>query len=166
MLATPSSSPRPALGDRTNFFFRSNVSSSNPLPTPPEHGEAKRRSNGLEGGLKKRPKLGHIHEDLRQHTEDCSDSEITNARSRWRKSTMPYMFNAAALTRPNMLRQTCAYISNATLHDLHIFNFLVSTRPILQSFVSSNKSDVYRCHSDDNNAFLSPPYACSYSNGK
>jgi len=109
MLATPSSSPRPALVNRTNFFNRSNVSSLNPLPTPPEHGEVKRRSNGLEGGLKKRPKLGHIHEDLKQHIEDCGDLETTNARSRWRKSTTLYMFNAAAMTRPNMLRQTCVY---------------------------------------------------------
>ncbi|KAJ6516188.1 WD40 repeat-like protein [Mycena sanguinolenta] len=38
-----------------------------------------------------------------------------------------------------------------------------STLPILQSFVSSNKSDVFRCHSVLDGSFLAPPYACSYS---
>ncbi|KAJ7873264.1 WD40-repeat-containing domain protein, partial [Mycena olivaceomarginata] len=39
-----------------------------------------------------------------------------------------------------------------------------STLPILQSFVSSNKSDVFRCQSVVlDGSFLAPPYACSYS---
>ncbi|KAJ3788861.1 WD40 repeat-like protein [Lentinula aff. detonsa] len=38
----------------------------------------------------------------------------------------------------------------------------VSTRSILQSFVSSHKSDLFRCDSVEH-GFLSPPYACSYS---
>ncbi|KAJ7638550.1 WD40 repeat-like protein [Roridomyces roridus] len=39
----------------------------------------------------------------------------------------------------------------------------VSTLPVLQSLVSSNKSDVFRCQSVLENSFLTPPYACSYS---
>ncbi|KAJ7499178.1 WD40-repeat-containing domain protein, partial [Mycena latifolia] len=40
----------------------------------------------------------------------------------------------------------------------------VSTRPILQTFVSSNKSDVFRCQSVHGDiSFLAPPYVCSYS---
>ncbi|KAJ7781514.1 WD40 repeat-like protein [Mycena metata] len=39
----------------------------------------------------------------------------------------------------------------------------LSTLPILQSFVSSNKSDVFRCQSVLDGYFLAPPYACSYS---
>ncbi|KAJ7228910.1 WD40 repeat-like protein [Mycena pura] len=39
----------------------------------------------------------------------------------------------------------------------------LSTLPILQSFVSSNKSDVFRCQSVLDASFLAPPYACSYS---
>ncbi|KAJ6599326.1 WD40-repeat-containing domain protein [Mycena vulgaris] len=38
-----------------------------------------------------------------------------------------------------------------------------SSRPILQSFVSSNKSDVFRCQSVVEGSFLTPPYTCSYS---
>lgn len=37
------------------------------------------------------------------------------------------------------------------------------TRPILESFVSSNKSDVLKLHSIQNTSYMSPPYACSYS---
>ncbi|KAI0637884.1 WD40 repeat-like protein [Trametes polyzona] len=40
----------------------------------------------------------------------------------------------------------------------------VPTRSILQSFVSSNKSDVYKCHSVYDEVFVNIPYACSYSN--
>ncbi|KAF8076125.1 WD40 repeat-like protein [Lyophyllum atratum] len=39
------------------------------------------------------------------------------------------------------------------------------TRAILQSFISSQKSDVFKCQSNDVNAFLNPPYACSYTQG-
>lgn len=42
--------------------------------------------------------------------------------------------------------------------------FPVTTRPILQSFVSSNKADVLKLHSIDSNSFITLPYAASYSN--
>ncbi|KAI0332507.1 WD40 repeat-like protein [Cubamyces sp. BRFM 1775] len=45
-----------------------------------------------------------------------------------------------------------------------IYSTLVPSRPILQSFVSSNKSNVFRCHSDNVGSFVNIPYACSYSN--
>ncbi|KIP09174.1 hypothetical protein PHLGIDRAFT_67970, partial [Phlebiopsis gigantea 11061_1 CR5-6] len=38
------------------------------------------------------------------------------------------------------------------------------SRPILQSFVSSSKSDIFKCHSVHDGAYMSPPYACAYSN--
>lgn len=41
----------------------------------------------------------------------------------------------------------------------------VSTRPILQSFVSSHKTDIFKTCSAEVNAFISLPYACQYSNG-
>lgn len=40
------------------------------------------------------------------------------------------------------------------------------TRTILQTFVSANKSDNYRCDSTRSDAHLSPPYACAYSHGE
>lgn len=36
---------------------------------------------------------------------------------------------------------------------------------ILESFVSSNLSDLFKCHSLATNSFLTTPYACAYSNG-
>ncbi|KAF8897332.1 WD40-repeat-containing domain protein [Infundibulicybe gibba] len=39
------------------------------------------------------------------------------------------------------------------------------TTHILESFVSSHKSDVFKCQSTDANTFLTPPYACSYTHG-
>ncbi|TFK56098.1 WD40 repeat-like protein [Heliocybe sulcata] len=41
--------------------------------------------------------------------------------------------------------------------------FAVNTRPILQSFVSSHKSDTYKCLSVLPECDLTPPYACQYS---
>jgi hypothetical protein len=40
----------------------------------------------------------------------------------------------------------------------------VPTRAILASFVSSEKTGVYRIHSEYDN-FLTLPYACSFSHG-
>lgn len=42
---------------------------------------------------------------------------------------------------------------------------ILPSRRILQSFVSSHKSDVYTCHSLSDSHFVTPPYACAYSNG-
>lgn len=39
----------------------------------------------------------------------------------------------------------------------------MSTDALLRSFVSSNKSDVYKCHSVDASTFMTLPYACAYS---
>ncbi|KAI0068996.1 WD40 repeat-like protein [Artomyces pyxidatus] len=38
------------------------------------------------------------------------------------------------------------------------------TRSVLRSFVSSHKADVFVCHSDRTSAFMTPPYACAYTN--
>lgn len=42
----------------------------------------------------------------------------------------------------------------------------VPTRPILSSFVSSCKADVFKCHSIDEATYSTIPYTCSYSNGE
>ncbi|KAI0370197.1 WD40 repeat-like protein [Pilatotrama ljubarskyi] len=39
----------------------------------------------------------------------------------------------------------------------------VPTRSLLQSFVSSNQSDIFRCHSVHEGLLVNIPYACSYS---
>ncbi|KAI0091862.1 WD40-repeat-containing domain protein [Irpex rosettiformis] len=38
-----------------------------------------------------------------------------------------------------------------------------STRPILESYVSCNRSDMFKLHSMSNASYMSPPYACAYS---
>lgn len=43
---------------------------------------------------------------------------------------------------------------------------VVPTRSALQTFVSSNKSDVFKCHSMYENMSVNIPYACSYSHGE
>lgn len=43
---------------------------------------------------------------------------------------------------------------------------LVPTTKILESFVSSEKADTFHCHSIRDNASISPPYTCAFSNGK
>ncbi|KAF9076446.1 WD40-repeat-containing domain protein [Rhodocollybia butyracea] len=48
--------------------------------------------------------------------------------------------------------------------DINLFRgFTVYTLPILESFVSSCQSDLFRCDALEHQ-FLTPPYACSYSN--
>ncbi|RDB23192.1 Denticleless [Hypsizygus marmoreus] len=155
MLPSPSSSPRAILENRTNVLrtpAQSKLSFS--LPTPPEDRRAKRRAaNTATGGLQKRIKLS-----LNDSCDESSDSEesesdsdvemedvaLVSARSR---RYTPFMTRTrAALRQPGMTRQECP-----------------STRAILQSFVSSHKSDVYKCQSTDVNAYLTPPYACSYT---
>ena len=41
----------------------------------------------------------------------------------------------------------------------------VPTLPQLRSYVSSHKTDVFKCHSDRSDTFFTPPYACAYSHG-
>lgn len=42
----------------------------------------------------------------------------------------------------------------------------MSTTPILRSLVSSHKADFFKCDSIDESAFITIPYACTYSHGK
>ncbi|EGO01673.1 hypothetical protein SERLA73DRAFT_49690 [Serpula lacrymans var. lacrymans S7.3] len=55
----------------------------------------------------------------------------------------------------------CPYRSIAHISD----QLLVSSHSILRSFVSSHKSDVYRCYSTFESTDTTLPYACSYSHG-
>ncbi|KAH9943128.1 WD40 repeat-like protein [Epithele typhae] len=41
----------------------------------------------------------------------------------------------------------------------------IPSMAVLSTFVSSNKADVFKCHSIDEQTFIAPPYACSYSHG-
>jgi denticleless len=50
--------------------------------------------------------------------------------------------------------------------QLGLSRWEVSSRPLLASFVSSHKSDVYRLHSRDDPIARGMPFACAFTSGK
>ncbi|KAJ7117351.1 cell division cycle protein cdt2 [Mycena crocata] len=139
----PRSSLRSALAERTNISPTC-LDASSTLKSwlaPPKRAACKRPLNISEGGDRKRVKLSdESYSDSSDAYETDSDVEISLCRPRPPLQRQPTIV-ATSVRRP-----------------------FLSTLPILKSFVSSNKSDVFRCHSVLDNSFLSPPYACSYSN--
>ncbi|KAL4081950.1 WD40-repeat-containing domain protein [Scleroderma yunnanense] len=85
--------------------------------------------------------------DETEEDSDIDTKPLDVLRSRARRHTMFNLLKTASI-RPTLFAPT-----------------ILPSRCILQSFVSSNKSDMYACHSLSNNAFVTPPYACAYSNG-
>ncbi|KAF9247018.1 WD40-repeat-containing domain protein [Melanogaster broomeanus] len=114
-----------------------------PIPTPPEDVPSKRRLVALDETPTKRPRLLPSNEE--DSGDDTKDIPVVKSHGR---HTMFGMLMASAMRSPTAPRQT-----------------IMPSRRILQSFVSSHKSDVYRCHSVADNTFISPPYACAYSYG-
>ncbi|KAG6832908.1 hypothetical protein H0H92_004792 [Tricholoma furcatifolium] len=151
MLPSPSSSPPQILHERTNIFHTP-VQTKLPfaLPTPPttKHEErvaatAKKRKLSFSESISKSDgSILKLDED-----EDVEMDDLSTVRPRTRRYTSFYMGMRAVMGLPGHRRED------------------PSTRAILQSFVSSNKSDVYKCQSTDVNAYLTPPYACSYTHG-
>ncbi|KAF8915812.1 WD40-repeat-containing domain protein [Mucidula mucida] len=146
MLPSPSSSPRPILHNRTNF----NPLETKPqklqqtlsfLPTPPKCRTLKRPLKAVDDVQRKRPK----GDDSDMREESDSDSEQSACGS-----------DAPPSVAPVRRRPT-------TIRGLTHRSGDVSTRPILQSFVSSKRLDSYVCHAAD--LVLPPIYASSYSHG-
>jgi hypothetical protein len=112
MILTESSS-RPVLVNRTNLIHESHS-------TPSEHGEAKRPSSGSEGAPNKRVKPNPKDDKLKEsscnhkHSSDVDITDRPGVMARQRKNTMFYMMNVAAMSRPRVLRQSCAL----TFHSL------------------------------------------------
>ncbi|KAF7353041.1 WD40 repeat-like protein [Mycena venus] len=143
------SNPRGALADRTNIPPpNASPSIKSWLAPPPKRAQCKRPLDTVDGGDRKRVKLSpdeYYSSDGSDAYESDSEPEIQYAGSCHRRSIIPW--NSAAQRPPaTSFRRP-----------------FLSTLPILQSFVSSNKSDVFRCHSVDDGSFLTPPYACAYS---
>ncbi|KAF5388245.1 hypothetical protein D9615_000159 [Tricholomella constricta] len=154
MLLSPTSSPQPILYDRTNVLdtpIQTKLSFA--LPTPPYDKQVKRPAATGQFTEQKKRKLNHDEpNDTASDSEesDCDgDVEMEDfavVKARARKYT-PFETNMRAVMRvPGRGRQENP-----------------STRAILQTFVSSHKSDVFKCESNDANAYLTPPYACSYT---
>ncbi|KAJ7667750.1 cell division cycle protein cdt2 [Mycena polygramma] len=143
--ASTVSRPRGALTERTNI-------QSTPLRVdapatlkswlaPPKRAQLKRSLNADDEGDRKRVKLDFSSDGSDAYDSD-SDIEFQPAALCHRRN-----LNVAARKQP---------VAGSRRPFL-------STMPILRSFVSSNKSDLFRCQSVRDGSFLAPPYACSYS---
>ncbi|KAH9938467.1 uncharacterized protein B0H18DRAFT_1112622 [Fomitopsis serialis] len=112
----------------------------------------KRASGDVDDREKKRAKLSgteaHTEVTSSDSESDVDMEETWALRSRVRKRTVFGMRDAAM-----MATSFTALRSNA-----------MPTRIVLQSFVSSHKTDVFRCYSADETSYNTLPYACAYSN--
>ncbi|KAI1792830.1 WD40 repeat-like protein [Ganoderma leucocontextum] len=140
----------PNLYDLTNVYCGKGATTG--LPTPPS--ERKRvRQLEFDGRDNKRLKFDKpvkynrgAGNDSDSSTEDEDEDECTR-----RKTTCQYsvygLRNQMMLAGPSRTAHPC----------------MVSTTSILRSFVSSHKADFFKCHSIDESAFITIPYACAYS---
>ncbi|KAG7449441.1 WD40 repeat-like protein [Guyanagaster necrorhizus] len=145
MIPSPSSSPRPVFQNRTNFNESSRPRAkyqqrlSFALPTPPKCSELKRSvqgPNSLQSRKRARP---------------LEDENVCE------EDGMPHVpFRRERIRGTTHSRGYLAIHAGSRPHD-------VSTRHILESFVSHNKRDVYKCQSAGIDYHLTLPYSCSYS---
>ncbi|KAI0688551.1 WD40-repeat-containing domain protein [Cytidiella melzeri] len=154
-LPTTMSSPtRPVLLNKTNadahgerdLIYSTLVSSS----------ERKRLLSETTDGVSVRKRVKVHTEDIfrvdeeKEEEEDSSDEEDAFVVPRKPRNLTTFeILNARRTAGPSRVSRLPSY----------------STRSILQSFVSSNRSDVFNLHSMSNASYMSPPYACSYSHG-
>ncbi|KAL0949910.1 hypothetical protein HGRIS_009938 [Hohenbuehelia grisea] len=157
MLPTPSSSPvhgsiiakgSRALSNRTNI-----PSLFNPLPTPPKDSCQKRAYDDADSSRRKRPRLfknTKCTQESLTESEGESDVEMEDVKVEIARARRGTMFNSM------QSRIMHPWGSFARPH--------MTTRPILESFVSSQKADVYPCEERDEGYALTVPYACCFSN--
>ncbi|KAI0772644.1 WD40-repeat-containing domain protein [Irpex lacteus] len=141
---------RQALVNRTNANYNAedNIIEEDLLPSP----ERKRPLvvTTDDSPIPKRVKIQteDTVEEEESDDEDSSDDEDDDeAPANPRRLTTFDIMNARMGAGPSRMSRLPSY----------------STRPILESFVSSNSSDVFKLHSVNNASYMSPPYACSYS---
>jgi denticleless len=172
MSLTTSLTSRPVLVNRINVY-------TNSIPSPwsaLQQAGTKRPASGPQcGGLKKRVKVNNSKEQKQQENiiedddSDCeSDSDVEMAdvvdvKPGSKRSTTFRMMAAAAMRVP-ISRQGIRTCFRCFVVFCILIYWIVSTRPILQTFVSSHKADVFRCYSIKADTYLTPPYACAYSN--
>lgn len=171
MSATTVLASRPALVNRTNVYTNNTQSPWSVL----QQAGIKRPSSGTEyGSLKKRAKVSSKEEQYNVVENEYSGEEsdgneemedIVSARARARRGTVFQMMNTTAMGVPRS-RQGLRWSFQHSVVFWTLIIFIASTRPILQTFVSSHKADVFKCYSATPDSYLTPPYACAYSNGK
>ncbi|KAH9853682.1 WD40-repeat-containing domain protein [Lenzites betulinus] len=142
----------PSLVDRTNICSTPARVLAVGLLTPPS--ERKRVSQlELEGHDKKRVKLEwpqkkNENADTPSYSDSDSESDGPTLSQRVSRFSVYSLRNKASQSGPSCASRRVD----------------VPTRSVLRSFVSSNKSDVFKCQSIYDNVYVNIPYACSYSN--
>ncbi|KAF6762574.1 cell division cycle protein cdt2 [Ephemerocybe angulata] len=167
MLPSPSSSPAHVLEHITNVPPRKPLRQA-PLkffPTPPNEKKPKRQAQLLASDSpRKRIKLSQEYIASESDEYGSSSDEYLEE-----DSEDEDVFFAGPSARP--AQPTHRANHRVTSMYNRPASFLVpsfgqlSTRPLLQSFVSSSKADVFKCESIQPDRYLTPPYACSYSHG-
>ena len=98
--------------------------------------------------------------------EDVYMEPQETARLRARQNTRScYIFSQFTINPAMSFRGPARTFCLLPFYAINLY-CLASTLPILRSFVSSNKSDLFKCHSVGEDTYLSPPYACAFSYGK
>ncbi|KAF4619114.1 hypothetical protein D9613_005542 [Agrocybe pediades] len=146
---------RPALAPCTNIHHTPPAKPTSYLPTPPTENKGKRRHVAENPKIPiKRMKLGVADSSSENESESEEESEEDIAMEDLRVTQ-------------NRARNATAFRMHSNLFmrpALGCRKLMPSTLPILQTFVSSNKADVFRCESIGGDTYLTPPYACNYSN--
>ncbi|KAG5729727.1 Denticleless like protein [Termitomyces sp. T112] len=153
MLPSPSSSPPQVLHERTNLIVTPiQTRLSFALPTPPR--DTPRVFASSSAGLSKKRKHNFSTDpagnpEFVQEVDSDGDVEMEDVtpRPRARQYTPFHKVMRRTIAAPGRRRED------------------FSTRAILQSFISSNKSDIYKCQSSDVDVYLTPPYACAKNGG-
>ncbi|KAJ7688476.1 cell division cycle protein cdt2 [Mycena rosella] len=147
------SQPRGAFGERTNLQTPGPLDASSSIKSwlaGPKRAQCKRPSNENDGGDRKRVKISS--EERNSPCGSDSDAYESDSDVEMMQHAPCHRLKTASLNSAS--QRPPVAISRRPF---------VSTWPILQSFVSSNKSDVFRCQSVLDGSFLAPPYACAYS---
>ena len=171
MLPSPSSSP--IFAPRTNTLHTFSPRQPAYLPTPPSDSKLKKRQL-LHDTIKpqKRLKLDLGVENQQDDVKESDEDEDVYmeppkiARLRARQNTRAHNILSQFMINPSMSFRRPARTSCLLFHFPSInWYCLVSTLPILRSFVSSNKFDLFKCQSVGEDTYLTPPYACAFSHG-
>jgi denticleless len=165
MLASPSSSPRVVLAQCTNTIRTPQPRLTPYLPTPPTNlKKSKRPHVGEHKPTQKRQKF-----DVEDTSNSDSDSDGDAFMADVVVQPLARKKTAFQRHRQFMMDSALRFQRHARAYSPISFTQFIyathvaSTLPILKSLVSSNKSDLFKCHSVGEDTYLTPPYACSYS---
>ena len=170
MLPSPTSSP--IFAPRTNTLHCLPPRQTNFLPTPPSDNKLKKRQLFRDTiQPQKRLKLDLDAEDDITESDTDEDEDIYMepkevAHLRARQNTRSYNVFSQFTINPSMsFRRPARTFCLLSYSTPLIWCCPASTLPILKSFVSSNKSDIFKCQSVGEDTYLTPPYACNFSHG-